>query len=81
MVSMRLSVTFQTTSRELLLITRVLHCEGYAYERFPDEIMEALLLEPFFTRRMKLLCRFDGFMLYGILGLDFAPPLNCSIQN
>ena len=30
----------------------VLHCEGYDFEEVPDEIMEALLSEPFFTRRM-----------------------------
>ena len=34
-------------------------------------IMEAPLSEPFFTRRMKMLSRPDGFMLYGKLGLDF----------
>ena len=49
----------------------VLHCEGYDYEEFPDEIMEASLAEPFFTRRMKMLTRPDGFMLYGKLGVDF----------
>ena len=49
----------------------VLHCEGYHYEEVPDEIMEAPLSEPFFTRRMKLLSRPDGFMLYGKLGVDF----------
>ena len=49
----------------------VLHCEGYDYEEFPDEIMEAPLAEPFFTRRMKMLSRPDGFMLYGKLGVDF----------
>ena len=49
----------------------VLHCEGYDYEEFPDEIMEALLSEPFFTRTMKMLSRPDGFMLYGELGVDF----------
>ena len=49
----------------------VLHCEGYNYEEFPDEIMEAPLSEPFFTRRMKMLSRPDGFMLYGKLGVDF----------
>ena len=48
----------------------VLHCEGYDYEEFPDEIMEAPLSEPFFTRRMKILSRPDGFMLYGKLGVD-----------
>ena len=49
----------------------VLHCEGYDYEEFPDEIMEAPLTEPFFTRSMKMLSRPDGFMLYGKLGVDF----------
>ena len=49
----------------------VLHCEGYDYEEFPDEIMEALLSEPFFIRRKKMLSRPDGFMLYGKLGVDF----------
>ena len=49
----------------------VLHREGYDYEEFPDEIMEAPLSEPFFTRRMKMLSRPDGFMLYGKLGVDF----------
>ena len=48
-----------------------MHCDGYDYEEFPDEIMEAPLSEPFFTRRMKLLSRPDGFMLYGKMGVDF----------
>ena len=50
---------------------RVLHCDGYDYEEFPDEIMEAPLSGPFFTRRRKMLGRSDGFMLYGKLGVDF----------
>ena len=49
----------------------VLHCEGYDYEEFPDENMEAPLSELFFTRRMKMLSRPDGFMLYGKFGVDF----------
>ena len=49
----------------------VLHCEGYDYEEFTDEIMKAPLWEPFFTRRMKMLSRPDGFMLYGKLGVGF----------
>ena len=49
----------------------VLHCEGYDYEEFPDEIIEAPLSDPFFTRRMKVLSKPDGFMLYGKLGADF----------
>ena len=31
-----------------------LHCEGYDYEEVPDELTEAPLSEPFFTRRMKI---------------------------
>ena len=49
----------------------VLHCEGYDYEEITDEIMEAPLYEPVFTRRMKMLSRPDGFMLYGKLGVNF----------
>ena len=49
----------------------VLHCEGYDYGEFPDEIMEAPLPEPFFTRKIKILRRPDGFMLYDNLGDDF----------
>ena len=49
----------------------ILHCEGYDYEEFLDEIMKAPLSEPFFTRRMKMFSRPDGFMLYGKLGVDF----------
>ena len=33
--------------------------------------MDAPLSEPFYTRRMKMLSRPDGFMLYGKLGVDF----------
>ena len=33
--------------------------------------MQASLAEPFTTRRMKMLSRPDGFMLYGNLGVDF----------
>ena len=49
----------------------VLHCKGYDFEVFSDPIMEAPLSESFFTRRMKMLSRPDGFMLYGKLGVDF----------
>ena len=44
--------------------TGVLHCDGYDYEEFHDNIMEAPLSEPFSTRIMKLLKRPDGFTLY-----------------
>ena len=33
--------------------------------------MEAPFSERFFTRRIKMLSRPDGFMLYGKLGVDF----------
>ena len=70
---MRTNLTFPTTSREPSLNTRAFCTawEGYDYEEFPDEIMEAPLSEPFFTRRMKMLSRPDGFMLYGKFGFDF----------
>ena len=48
----------------------VLHCEVYDYEELPDEIMQALLSENFFTRRMKMLSRPDGFMLFGKFWVD-----------
>ena len=49
----------------------ILHCEGYDYEKFSGEIMEAPLSEPLFTWRMKMLSRPDGFMWYGKLGVGF----------
>ena len=48
----------------------VLHCEVYDYEQDPEDIANPLS-DPFFTRRLKLLSRPDGFMLYGKLGIDF----------
>ena len=48
----------------------VLHCEGYDYEQDPEDI-DNPLPDPFFTTRMKLLSRPDGFMFYGKLGIDF----------
>ena len=48
----------------------VLHSEGYDYEQDSEDISNPLP-DPFFTRRMKLLSRPDGFMLYGKLGIDF----------
>ena len=48
----------------------VLHYEGYDYEQDPEDISNPLP-DPFFTKRMKLLSRPDGFMLYGKLGIDF----------
>ena len=48
----------------------VLHCEGYDYEQDPEDVSNPLP-DPFFTKRMKLLSRPDGFMLYGKMGIDF----------
>ena len=48
----------------------VLHCEGYDYEQDPEDVVNTLLYR-LFTRRMKLLSRPDGFVLYGKLGIDF----------
>ena len=47
-----------------------LHCEVYDYEKDPEDISNPLP-DPFFPRRMKLLSRPDGLMLYGKLGIDF----------
>ena len=47
----------------------VLHCEGYDYEQDHEDNSNPLP-DPFFTRRMKLLSRRDGFMWYGKLGID-----------
>ena len=49
---------------------RVLHFEGYDYEQDPEDIINPLP-GPFFTWRMKLLSRPDGFTLYVKLGIDF----------
>ena len=48
----------------------VLQCESYDYEQAPEDISNPLP-DLFFTRRMKLLSRHDGCMLYGKLGIDF----------
>ena len=48
----------------------VLHCEGYDYEQDPEDISNPLP-DPFLTRRMKLLSRPDGFVMYGKVGIDF----------
>ena len=49
---------------------RVLHREGYDHEEYPEDNANPVP-DPFFRRRMKLLSRPDGFMLYGKLGIDF----------
>ena len=54
----------------------VLHFEGYDYVECLDEIVDALLSETFFSRRMKMLSRPDSFMLSGKLGIDFSKYVN-----
>ena len=48
----------------------VLHCEGFDYERDPEDISNPLP-DPIFTRGMKLLSKPDGSILYGKLGIGF----------
>ena len=43
------------------------------YEETPDQIMEAPLSEPVFT---KIFTRPDGFMLYDIIRVDFFSTFN-----
>ena len=49
----------------------VLHCEGYDFEANPEDAMDNPLEDPFFSRRMKMFSRPDGFKLYGEVGVDF----------
>ena len=51
--SRRTSLTFPTTSREPFVNKGVMHCQGYDYEKFPDQIIEAPLSEPFFKENEK----------------------------
>ena len=55
--------------------------EGYDYDEFFDNILEARLSESFFKRRLKMLGRPDSFMLSEKLGVElFSKSLNCYIQ-
>ena len=51
----------------------VLHCEVHDHGESPDEIMNDRLSKPFFTERMKMLSRPDGFMLNSKILMDFFP--------
>ena len=44
-----------------------MHCEEYVFEEDSENLLEG----PFFTRRMKLYSKPDGFILYGELGINF----------
>ena len=71
MDSMHTSFTIQTILGQPSLNSReFLPCEGYDYEQDPEDNSNSLP-DLFFTRRMKLLSRPDGFKLYGKLGIDF----------
>ena len=68
---MRTNLTFQTTSREPPLSTREFcTARGTTMKNFQMKLWKRLCLNLFFTRRMKMLSRPDGFMLYGKLGVD-----------
>ena len=58
----------------------VLHCERYDYEQDSEDISNPLP-DPFFTRRMKLRSRPEGFMLYGKMGIDFFSTLELLYPN
>ena len=47
-----------------------MHFEIHGYEQDPEDIANPLPY-PFSTRKMKLLSRPDGFMLYSKMGIDF----------
>ena len=59
----------------------VLHCEGYDFEENPDDIQDSLQSDPFFSRRMKMLVRSDGFTLYGKLSVDFITTSELLYRN
>ena len=69
---MRANLTFPTTSREPSLNTREFcTARGTTMKNFLMKLWKRLCLNIFFSRRMKMLSRLDGFMLYGKLGVDF----------
>ena len=55
--------------------------EVYAYEKHWDEIIDSPLFELFFSRKLKLLCRIDDFMLYDKLVIDFFSIFVLLYQN
>ena len=58
---------FQQFQKYIDRLQGVLKSEGYDYEEDPENLLEG----PFFTRRMNLYKRPEGFMVYGKLGVDF----------
>ena len=59
----------------------VLHCEGYDFEANLEDAMNNPLEDPFFSRRMKMFSRPDGFMLYGNWVSIFSPLQSYSTQT
>ena len=60
----------------------VLHCQGYDYEEFPDEIMEAPLCLNLLSKG-EWKCLADPMASCGVVnwGLTFSPLPNCYIQK
>ena len=79
---MRTNLLFPATSREPCLNTRDFGtATGTTMNNFLMKLWKRLCLNLFFTRRMKMLSKLDGFMLYGKLGVEFFSTSNCYIQN
>ena len=68
---MHTSLTFQTTLRQPSLNTSEFCIVKAMTMNRILRILVTPYLIPFLTRKMKLLSRPDGFMLYGKLGIDF----------
>ena len=69
---LRTNITFPTTSREPFPNTREFcTARGTTVKNFRMKLWKRLCLNVFFTTRMKMLSRLDGFMLYGNLRVDF----------
>ena len=71
MDSLHTNLTFQTTLRQPFTNTRKFCIVKAMTMNRILRILVTPYLILFFTRRMKLLSRPDGFMLYGELGIDF----------
>ena len=68
---MRKNFLFLTTSRKLFSVTKEFCTAKQMTKKSPDEIMDTALIPTFSTRRMKLLSRPEGVILYGNLGVEF----------
>ena len=69
---MRTNLKFPTSSREPFLNTREFcTARGTTMKNLLMKIWKRNCLNLFFTRKIKMLSRLDGFMLYGKMGVDF----------